>query len=131
MAILTKEQLDKIREIIQRHVSWFIWRLFGDKFAESDPSQVAVPKYIQDQLPTSLTKLSFVLGREEALMKESEWKSYSWNSLEQAAAKKLTPVEELQVQAADLSAYSKYRQLGEDIANARRYFIRRLGKPVF
>jgi hypothetical protein len=117
MAILTKEQLDKIREIIQRHVSWFIWRLFGDKFAESDPSQVAVPKYIQDQLPTSLTKLSFVLGREEALMKESEWKSYSWDSLEQAAAKKLTPVEELQVQAADLAAYSKYRQLGEDIAN--------------
>jgi len=117
MAILTKEQLDKIREIVQRHVSWFIWRLFGDEFASSDPSKVTASKHIQDQLPVSLTKLSFVLGREEALMKESEWGSYTWDNLAEAAAKQLTPVEKLQVQAAALSAYSKYRRLGEDISN--------------
>lgn len=117
MAILTKEQLDKIREIIQRHVNWFIWKLFGSKYADSDPSKVDVPEYVKDQLPSSLTKISFILGREEATMKETEWKAYTWDNLAQAAAKKLTPVEMLQVKAAELSAYSKYRSLGEDIIN--------------
>lgn len=117
MAILSKTQLDKIQEIVQRHVSWFVWRLFGEKYSPSDPSKVNVPDHLSTQLPASLTKLAFVLGREEAIMKEAEWGAYEWDALISAAEKKLTAVEQVQVDTAELSAYSKYRQLGEEISN--------------
>lgn len=117
MAIPTKEQLKKLREIIQRHVNWFIWRLFGDRYVSSGPSEVSVSSGLSDQLPTSLTELSVVLGGQEAVLKESEWSSYTWDSLKQAAEKQLTPVEKLQVEASELSVFSQYRRLGEDIVN--------------
>jgi len=116
MSVLTKQQLEKILEIIQRHVSWFLWRLFGDA-QTPHPGSVAVPAEMSTQLPSSLIQLAFVLGEQEAVMKQTEWTQYGWTDLTKDAERPLTPIENLQVKASELSAHSKYRALGEDIAN--------------
>jgi hypothetical protein len=117
MAIITKEKLDKLADIIRRHVGWFLWRLFGEDFSSVDSSKVGVPGAAADKLPVSITHLSFILGEQEALLKESEWETYGWGDLDEAARKPLTELEQLQVKAAELSAYSAFRRLGEDIVN--------------
>jgi len=117
MAIITKEQLEKVAEIIRRHVGWFMWRLFGESFSSVDSSKVKVPSAASDKLPVSIIHLAFMLGEQEALLKESEWKTYGWGDLEEAAKRPLTELEGLQVKAAELSAYSSFRRLGEDIVN--------------
>jgi len=117
MAILTKEKLDKVAEIIRRHVEWLLWRLLGSSFSSVDSSKVDIPSAAADQLPVSMIQLSFILGEQEAILKESEWTDYGWIDLEAAAKKPRTELEQLQIKAAELSAYSSYRRLGDDIVN--------------
>lgn len=117
MSIFTKEKLDKIAEIIRRHVDWFLGRLLGDRFSTVDSSKVEVPAKVAEPLPVSIIQLSFILGEQEAQLKESEWTTYGWGDLSAAAKKPFTELEQLQIKAAELSAYSAYRKLGDDIAN--------------
>jgi hypothetical protein len=117
MAIITKEKLDQLAGIIRRHVDWFLWRLLGRSVVDVDPTKVHVPESVSSPLPTSIVELSFILGEKEALLTKKEYSTTNWVDLEAAARRPMTELEQLQIRAAELSAYSAYRKLGDDIVN--------------
>lgn len=111
---IPKSKIDRIRRAVRQHVDWFIGRVFGNQFTD-DQAHVEAPDSVQG-LPTTLTQMSFVLGKEEAQLREDEWKGYSWDSMAHAS-EQVTPEEQAQIDAASFSAYTKFRKLGDDIAN--------------
>ena len=115
MAILDKDQFDRIAEIVKRYTTWFTRRLFGESYSKETPNvNVNVEPLIE--LPASLIRLSFQLGLKESVLKEKEWEQLDWDALTDSL-RPLTPVQELQVQASELSAHTRYRRLSEDITN--------------
>jgi len=111
---IPKDKIDQIRAVVRQHVDWFIGRVFGSQFTD-EQAHVDAPDSVQG-LPTSLTQMSFVLGKEEAQLKETEWKGYSWDDMAHAA-EQVTSEEQAQIDAAVFSTHTKFRKLGDDVAN--------------
>jgi hypothetical protein len=111
---ILKSKIDRVREVVRQHVDWFIGRVFGNQYTD-DQAHVEAPNSVEG-LPTTLTQMSFVLGKEEAQLKESEWKGYTWGAMTHAAGQ-VSPEEQMQIDAASFSAFSRFRKLGDDVAN--------------
>jgi hypothetical protein len=116
MPVLTKEQIDKLSKIIQKHVTWITWRIFGtDYVSDKEIDRLKAEGLLPTDVQTSSIKYAFVLGKLESLLKEAEWKDLSWEDLKEAAEARHTEVEKLQIQASELSAYTVLRGLEDDI----------------
>lgn len=114
MAIIKKGQLDRIAGIVKRYTDWFIGRLFGPSYVDKPP--VNIDEDNLTDLPGSMVTLSFELGLQEATLKDEEWSQLTWDAVKDSQ-RPLTEVQKLQVQAAEMSAYTQYRRLADDIAN--------------
>lgn len=116
MAILTKEQIAKLAEIIRKHASWAAWRLLGDRHVTTEE----VDKLKKEGLLPKATKVStikqaYVLGKMEATLKEAEWKNLSWEEVQAVAVGRQTPLQLKQIEAAELSMDVTLRGLFEDV----------------
>jgi hypothetical protein len=64
----------------------------------------------------SSIKYAYVLGRLESLLKENEWKNLSWADLERLAEGKTnSTIDQLKIDAAEMSFNTKFRGLADDI----------------
>lgn len=116
MAFLTKEQIAKLAEVIKLHTTWLTWRLLGSSFiTEADLQQLKQTGLLPMDTQVESIRYSFVLGELESLLKEGQWKNLEFDALVAAAEAKHTPVQELQIKASELSAYSQFRGLEGDI----------------
>ena len=115
MVFLDKDQLERINAIIKRYTDWYKRRILGPTYTEK-PSNIKIDETKLTPMDRSVIELSFELGINEAVLKESEWKDYSWDAL-QESKKPLTPIQKLQIEASELSMNSKFRRLGEDITS--------------
>lgn len=114
MAIINKDQYDRIAGIVRRYTDWFVNRLFSPTYV-SKP-EVSIDEDKLTELSTSMVKLSFDLGVTEASLKDSEWSQYTWDALKDSQ-RPLTEIQKLQVQATEMSAATQYRRLADDIVN--------------
>jgi hypothetical protein len=116
MAILTRDQIEKLAEIIRKHATWVTWRLLGDKYvSQTDIDRLTKEGVLPMGVQTPMIKHSFVLGRMESLLKEAEWKEFSWDQLVEAATSKHTDLQKMQIEAAELSSHVTLRNLFDDI----------------
>lgn len=116
MAILTRDQIEKLSEIIRKHANWVTWRLLGDKFvSQADIDALQKEGILPMGVQTPMIKYSFVLGRLEALLKEGEWKGLTYDQLVEKATSRHTDLQKLQIEAAEMSANITLRGLFEDI----------------
>jgi hypothetical protein len=109
--MLTRRLLDRLAEIIRRRVEEFHRRLFGTTFAGGDVPTASG----EDPLPASIIHLSFALGKAEAVLKEEEWEQVTWDQLKASTQVELSETERRQIEAAELSAYTEFRGLADDI----------------
>ena len=109
--MLTRRLLDRLAEIIRRRVEEYHRRLFGTSISGEDGPTASG----EDLLPVSVIQLSFSLGKAEAVLKEEEWKQVTWDQLKTSAQVELTETEQRQIEAAELSAYTEFRGLADDI----------------
>ena len=116
MPILTKEQVEKLAKIIRQHATWITWRIFGTRYvSESDIAELKAKGILPMDVQVDAIKYAFVLGKLEPLLKEAEWKGLNWNDLVSAAEATHTAVENLQIQASELSAHAVLRGLEDEI----------------
>jgi hypothetical protein len=116
MPILTRDQLEKLAEVIRTHASWVVWKLLGDKYvSKEDMDRFSKLLPTETQIPA--IKYSFVLGKMEALLKEAEWKGFTWDQILDSAKSKHTDLQKMQIEAAELSANVVLRGLFDDIQN--------------
>jgi hypothetical protein len=116
MAILTRDQIEKLAEIIRKHATWVVWRLLGDKYVfQKDIDKLTQEGTLPMGVQTPVIQHSFVLGRMESLLKEAEWKGFTWDQLVDAATAKHTDLQKLQIEATELSANVTLRGLFDDI----------------
>ena len=116
MAILTRAQIEKLANIIRKHATWVVWRLLGNQYtSQADIDKLTSDGVLPMGVQTPMIKYSFVLGRMESLLKEAEWKGFSWDQLVEAATSKHTDLQKLQIQAAELSANVTLRGLFDEI----------------
>lgn len=116
MPVFTKEQIEKLAEIIRQHATWLTWRIFGTRYvSEADLASLKAKGILPMDVQTDAIKYAFVLGKLEALLKEAEWKGLQWDDLVNAAEATHTDVENLQIQASELSAHTVLRGLEDDI----------------
>jgi hypothetical protein len=116
MPVLTNEQIEKLAKIIRQHATWLTWRIFGTRYvSEADLSSLKAQGLLPMDTQVDAIKYAFVLGKLEALLKEAEWKGLGWDDLISAAEATHTDVENLQIQASELSAHTVLRGLEDDI----------------
>jgi len=116
MPFLTKEQIAKLAEVIRLHATWLTWKLLGNQFiTEEDLQTLKKLGLLPMDVQVNTIRYSFVLGELESLLKEGQWKNLDFNSLVEAATARHTAVQELQIQAAEFSAYTQFRGLEDDI----------------
>lgn len=116
MAILTRDQIEKLAGIIRKHATWVTWRLLGDKYvSQEDIDKLTKEGVLPMDVQTPMIKHAFVLGRMESLLKEAEWKNYDWDQLVEAATSKHTDLQKMQIEAAELSFHITLRNLFSDI----------------
>lgn len=118
MAFLTKAQIEKLAEIIRLNATWLTWRLLGSQFiTEEDLQKLKLMGLLPMDVQVESIRYAFVLGKLESLLKEGQWKNLEFDTLVSAATAKQTPVQELQIEAAELSALTQFRGLENDIQN--------------
>lgn len=118
MPILTKEQIERLAEIIRQHATWLTWRIFGTRYVtEADLQKLKAAGKLPMDVQVDAIKYAFVLGKLEALLTEAEWKGLQWDDLVNAASATHTDVENLQIEASELSAHTVLRGLEDDIRN--------------
>lgn len=116
MAFLTKEQIAKLAEVIRQHATWLTWRLLGSSFiTEADLQQLKQVGLLPMDIQVESIRYSFVLGELESLLKEGQWKNLEFDALVAATEARHTPVQELQIKASELSAFTQFRGLEGDI----------------
>lgn len=117
MAIfLTKEQIAKLADIIRTHATWLTWRLLGSFFiTEADLLKLKQLGLLPMDIKIESIRYSFVLGQLESLLKEAQWKNMDWSAIVSAATAKQTPVQEMQIRASELTAFTQFRGIEEDI----------------
>lgn len=116
--VLSRAQIEKLAEIIRQHVTWFAWRVFGQQeVSEQDLQRLKASGKLPMDVTAPSIKYAYVLGKLESLLKEGEFKKLTWAQLQEAAKGQYTDVDKLQIQAAELSAYTKFRNLLDDLRN--------------
>lgn len=117
MAIfLTKEQIAKLAEIIRNHATWLTWKLLGTHYiSEVDLQQLKKQGLLPTGVQVESIRYSFVLGELESLLREAQWKNLDWPTLVSAANARQTPVQEMQIEASELTALTQFRGLEQDI----------------
>lgn len=116
MAILTRQQVERLAEIIEQHTTWFIWSTFGSKYvSKADVDRLKNAGILPMDVQVSTFKNAYILGKLEALLKRAEFKSLSWADLQKEAVGRLTPYDHLQIEAAEFTAYTMFRGLADDI----------------
>lgn len=116
MAFLTKEQVAKLAEIIRLNATWLTWRLLGSNYiTEADLQKLKQLGLLPMDMQVESIRYSFVLGKLESLLKEGQWKNLDFDTLVSAATARQTPVQELQIEAAELSAFTRFRGLEADL----------------
>ena len=116
MAILTRQQVERLAEIIEQHTTWFVWSTFGSKYvSKADVDRLKNAGILPMDVQVSTFKNAYILGKLEALLKRAEFKSLSWADLQKEAVGRLTPYDHLQIEAAELTAYTMFRGLADDI----------------
>ena len=116
MATLTKKQVERLAEIIEQHATWFAWKVFGKTLiSDSDLDALKASGTLPMDVRADSIKYAYVLGRLESVLKKNEWKSLTWDQLKSEAEGKLTEIDRLQIEAAELSVYTQFRGLADDI----------------
>jgi hypothetical protein len=116
MDLPTLKQIKILAEIVRTHASWITWRLLGEQFVSVEDLRKLKDEGI---LPTGeqvpLIQSAFSLGRLESLLTKNEWKNLTWGQLMTMAGKEQTPIQQAQIAASQLSAYTTLRGLSNDI----------------
>jgi len=130
--MLTRAQIEKLAEIIRKHASWAVWKFAGDKYVDpADLDRLKKEGLIPTDVQPSAIEHAFVLGRMESLLKEAEWKNFSWDQLLEATTSRHTELQQAQIAAAQFSASITLRGLFEDIQQGLyRDLARSTGKAV-
>lgn len=116
--VLTRAQIEKLAEIIRQHATWFAWRIFGEQeISEKDLQQLKASGKLPMDVSAPSIRYAYVLGKLESLLKEGEYKKLTWAQLQEAAKGRYTAVDKLQIQAAELSAHTQFRNLLDDLRN--------------
>ena len=118
MAILTREQIVKLADIIRRSASWLTWRLLEGGFVtDADLNVLKQQGLLPMDVSVESIRYAFVLGELESVLREAEWKNLSWDMIVEAAAKQQTPLQEMQIQAAQFATQSVFRGLEQEISS--------------
>lgn len=116
MAVLTRAQVEKIAGIIEQHTTWFAWRVYGkNAVSKKAIAELKAKGVLPMDVSVQSIKYAYVLGKLEAVLKESEYKNLTWSELEEAARGRYTPVDHLQIDAAEFTTMTQFRRLGDDI----------------
>ena len=117
MAVLTRHQVERLAEIVRQHAAWFIWRTLGSQaVTQGDVDRLKASGLLPMDVNVDSIKYAWVLGKLESILKENKWKNLPWDELvAEAEGRRLSPVEKLQLEAASLTAFTKFRGLAEDI----------------
>ncbi len=116
MPLLTRQQVEKLAEIIDQHTTWFVWRTFGSQYVKKeDLDKLKAGGLLPVDVQASAIKNAYVLGRLEALLKEADFRKLTWAQLQEAAKGRFTSADRFIIEAAELSAYTKFRGLAADI----------------
>ena len=116
--MLSRAQIEKLAEIIKQHATWFTWRLLGHQYiSEEDLARLKREGLLPTDIIASSIQYAFVLGRLEVLLKEREWKNLTWDQLVEAAIRKHTDIEKLQIEASEQSVFVHLRSLEDNIKN--------------
>jgi hypothetical protein len=116
MAILTAEQIKKLSELIRQHANWFIWKVFGkDSITAEDLNQLKSSGLLPMDVSHETIKYSYVLGKLEAILKRDEWKNFTWEQLVEEASGAPSAADKLTIEAAELTAINKFRNLENEI----------------
>ena len=117
MAVLTRHQVERLAEIVRQHAAWFIWRTLGSQtVSQGDVDRLKASGLLPMDVNVDSIKYAWVLGKLESILKENKWKNLPWDELvAEAEGRRLSPAEKLQLEAASLTAFTKFRGLAEDI----------------
>jgi hypothetical protein len=116
MAILTRDQIAKLAEIIRKHASWAAWRLLGRRYVtDQEVKQLEKEGLVPKGVETSSIKQAYVLGKLEATLKEAEWKNLNWDEVQALAVERQTPLQKMQIEAAEMSMDVTLRGLFSDV----------------
>lgn len=118
MPLLTRQQVEKLAEIIDQHTTWFVWRTFGSQYVKKeDLDKLKASGLLPMDVQVSSIKNAYVLGRLESLLKEADFRKLTWVQLQEAAKGRFTSADRFMIEAAEMSAYTKFRGLSDDIKN--------------
>jgi hypothetical protein len=116
MAIFTAAQIAQLAKIFQDSAAWLSWTLLGTHYVTPEElNSLKASRLFPMDMQLDTIKYSFVLGKIKSLLKESEWKKFTFDQAVEAASTRLTPTDEFQIEATKLSFYSKIRGLESDI----------------
>jgi len=116
--VLTRAQIEKLAKIIEDHATWFAWRVHGkNAVSKVDVDRLKAQGTLPMDVPVSSIRYAYVLGKLESLLKENEYKKLSWNDLVRVAEGKIYPIDNLKIEAAELSFNTKFRRLSDDLKN--------------
>lgn len=117
MAVLTRQQVERLAEIIQQHATWFIWRTLGKQaVSKDDIDRLKAMGLLPMDVNVNSIKYAWVLGKLEAILRENKWKGLRWDDLvAEAEGRRLTPLDQFQIDAAELTAHTKFRGMAADI----------------
>lgn len=118
MPLLTRQQVEKLADIIDQHATWFVWRTFGSQYVKKeDLDKLKASGLLPMDVQASAIKNAYVLGRLESLLKEADFRKLTWAQLQEAAKGRFTSADKFIIESAELSAFTKFRGLADDIKN--------------
>ena len=112
--MITLKQIKKIAAIIKDNVSWFMWRVFGDRVVSK--KDVEKSEYLGSlPLDDSLDALenSYVLGRKESMSTKDEFKDLEFEELEEENI--YVDDHKFHIDAAETSTKLTFDRLNDDI----------------
>lgn len=114
--VLTRTKIEKLAEIIRQHTAWLVWRLYGSQHvSKTDLDALKAKGILPMDTQVQSIKYAYILGKLESILKEAEYKRLTWDQLKELAAGRHTPIDHLQVEAAEMSAALGVRNIEEDI----------------
>ncbi len=118
MALLTRQQIEKLAQIIKDHTTLFIWQVCGkDQVSQAEIDRLKAKGLLPVDVTASSIKYAYVLGRLESTLKEGEYKNLSWKELMELATGRYTAIDHMQISAAEMMAANRIRGIGNDIQN--------------
>jgi hypothetical protein len=114
-----KKKIDELRKVARLHSAWLQYALLGeDSISKEQLKELKSYGKLPMDKPLDVVKQSYMLGRLKAVKKKGEFADLSYQELEDEIKKsKLTPLEKLVVEQAQLHAGSHMKHVADDIAN--------------